>query len=760
MVVSFARRLAATDDDAAGAAQQEGSDDPQLEEACLFLAVLACLVCCCFSTCIVRRLRRASGYMPRTELTQPLLDDTDHEVVFRSDGRAPWACPVCALENKARTAACDICGLTKAAAISHGKDLSAKARHSAGFSAQVVDGDDKQGLSGRKAAAADVEAGDGLVGLSARQRRAARRNRWERAVCDGAADLLHPEVRLEGEPRLVWRLAKGAFEDSTAKGCVRPVVVDLLATTGESFAAPPGGAAASCGCVSQSLVAKYPWSTHDERATAARRAARGRDNTHDDDGDDAMHGEARELRPRMAAGSRMAAGPRARRLARLEELVAVSARPFSEKHLWFEQQAEALRAPPSEGYVRLEVRRGCLLEDSLQQMLGLESAALRQWMRVQFVDEPGIDVGGLEREWFQLAAAAVFERDVGVFGTTASGEFMPEAAASLPEALGGHPRARDLYEFAGRLIGKALLEHVPLNVPLALPIYKLLLGAPLEFADLELVDADLFRNVEWLVHHDAVEDLDLDFSVAVSTPHLAASSAASALLDAKRAGDVRALNLAVVRQEAWPADGEAPQGDGQPLVVRELAPGGRNVRVDRESKLDYVAALWRHHAYESTRDAVWHIARGLYAVVPPEALSVFDAHELELLLCGSRAVDVEDWAAHTEYAGEFRRRGVKHAVIGWFWRTVKALRDDERARLLQFCTGSSRVPCHGFRALQRNDGRYQRFCIQSLPRAALRFPRAHTCFNRLDLPMYSSRDELDAGIRMLIALDATGFTMD
>jgi len=79
---------------------------------------------------------------------------------------------------------------------------------------------------------------------------------------------------------------------------------------------------------------------------------------------------------------------------------------------------------------------------------------------------------------------------------------------------------------------------------------------------------------------------------------------------------------------------------------------------------------------------------------------------------------------------------------------------------LQFCTGSARVPCHGFKALQRNDGRFQRFCIQSLPRNELRFPKAHTCFNRIDLPLYSSYAELEAGLKVVLAMEATGFTMD
>jgi hypothetical protein len=42
---------------------------------------------------------------------------------------------------------------------------------------------------------------------------------------------------------------------------------------------------------------------------------------------------------------------------------------------------------------------------------------------------------------------------------------------------------------------------------------------------------------------------------------------------------------------------------------------------------------------------------GLYEVVPHALLVVFDASELELMLCGVPDIDVEDWKRHTTYAG-------------------------------------------------------------------------------------------------------------
>ena len=99
-------------------------------------------------------------------------------------------------------------------------------------------------------------------------------------------------------------------------------------------------------------------------------------------------------------------------------------------------------------------------------------------------------------------------------------------------------------------------------------------------------------------------------------------------------------------------------------------------------------------------------------------------------------IDVEDWSRHTEYSGEYRRKGARHPVIRWLWEVISDLSNTDRGRLLQFCTGTSRVPAQGFKALQRNDGKYQRFNVQSIPKSEMRFPRAHTCFNRLDLPVY------------------------
>ena len=97
---------------------------------------------------------------------------------------------------------------------------------------------------------------------------------------------------------------------------------------------------------------------------------------------------------------------------------------------------------------------------------------------------------------------------------------------------------------------------------------------------------------------------------------------------------------------------------------------------------------------------------------------------------------------------------------------MRATDNEKRARLLQFVTGTCRVPVGGFAELM---GKYtgiilfqsyflscshnhyvlcisgsngpQRFCIEKVGKDTW-LPRSHTCFNRLDLPPYKSYEQL------------------
>merc|ERR1711879_898244 len=82
-------------------------------------------------------------------------------------------------------------------------------------------------------------------------------------------------------------------------------------------------------------------------------------------------------------------------------------------------------------------------------------------------------------------------------------------------------------------------------------------------------------------------------------------------------------------------------------------------------------------------------------------IKIFDANELELLMCGIGVIDVKDWKGNTVYKGDYHPN---HIVIQWYWRVVLSFSNEMRSRLLQFVTGTSRVPMNGFKELYGSNG--------------------------------------------------------
>lgn len=89
--------------------------------------------------------------------------------------------------------------------------------------------------------------------------------------------------------------------------------------------------------------------------------------------------------------------------------------------------------------------------------------------------------------------------------------------------------------------------------------------------------------------------------------------------------------------------------------------------------------------------------------------------------------------------------------LRWFWEAVHSMDLEDKRRLLQFTTGSDRIPVGGLAKLRltiaKNGSDSERlekgtlflFCMTNFIR---RLPTAHTCFNVLLLPEYSSKEKL------------------
>ncbi len=150
------------------------------------------------------------------------------------------------------------------------------------------------------------------------------------------------------------------------------------------------------------------------------------------------------------------------------------------------------------------------------------------------------------------------------------------------------------------------------------------------------------------------------------------------------------------------------------------------------------------------------LIQGVYDVLPPELLVPFDHKEMELLLCGLMEINVEDWKNNTVTSSNL----VHSDVLRWFWDIVAHMSSEDQAKLLQFATGSSRVPVQGFKGLTSHDGIICRFSLKGVMYEPGKYPCAHACYNRIDLPLYPEKALLEEALQMLLLSDPTGFNIE
>jgi len=97
------------------------------------------------------------------------------------------------------------------------------------------------------------------------------------------------------------------------------------------------------------------------------------------------------------------------------DIANVQGKSLDEKTTWFQNICNQLTASWEEGHVKLVVRRNQLLSDSVDAVMSLGREDLRKRWRVEFLGEPGIDAGGVTREWFQLVTEQIYDPDFGLW---------------------------------------------------------------------------------------------------------------------------------------------------------------------------------------------------------------------------------------------------------------------------------------------------------------------------------------------------------
>nr|WGL47553.1 E3 ubiquitin-protein ligase NEDD4 [Flammulina filiformis] len=371
-------------------------------------------------------------------------------------------------------------------------------------------------------------------------------------------------------------------------------------------------------------------------------------------------------------------------------------RDYRRKVVYFRSQPKMRILP---GKCELKVRRSRLLEDSFAAVMAQSGEDLKKRLIVTFDGEDGLDYGGVSREWFFLLSHEIFNPSYGLFEYSTQDNY----TLQINHRSDINPDHLSYFKFIGRCLGLAIFHRRFLDAYFVPSLYKMMLGKHMSLTDLEAVDADLHRSLVWMLENDITDVLEETFTT--TEDHF-----------------------------------------GQ-FVTVDLKPGGEEIPVTEENKKEYVDAVVAYRITTRVKAQFGAFMGGLLELVPSDLVSVFDEKELELLIGGMAEIDMDDWTKFTDYRGYEKT----DQVIEWFWQCIRSWPQERKFRLLQFTTGTSRVPVNGFKDLQGSDGP-RRFTIEKSgdPQG---LPRSHTCFNRLDLPPYQDYESLET--KLIFAIEET-----
>ncbi|OQR76630.1 E3 ubiquitin-protein ligase HECW1-like [Tropilaelaps mercedesae] len=366
-------------------------------------------------------------------------------------------------------------------------------------------------------------------------------------------------------------------------------------------------------------------------------------------------------------------------------------RDFEAKLRSFYRKLESKSYGQGPSKLKLNIRRDHVLEDAFNKIMAASKKDLQKSrLYIGFAGEEGLDYGGPSREFFFLLSRELFNPYYGLFEYSANDTYTVQVSPMSAFVDNQH----EWFRFSGRVLGLALVHQFLLDAFFTRPFYKALLRLPCSLSDLEYLDEDFHRSLQWLRDND-ISDLGLELTFSV-TEEVAGKT-----------------------------------------LEKELKPGGRNLQVTERNKKEYIDKMVKWRLERGVSEQTENLVKGFYEVIDPRLVSVFDARELELVIAGTMEIDIHDWRKHTEYRSGYHD---SYPVIQWFWMAIERFDNERRLRLLQFVTGTSSIPYEGFAALRGSNGP-RKFCIEKWGKPTS-LPRAHTCFNRLDLPPYTSFDML------------------
>ena len=381
---------------------------------------------------------------------------------------------------------------------------------------------------------------------------------------------------------------------------------------------------------------------------------------------------------------------------------------FEQKVALFRTKLKPYKIPFIEGACFLKVNREDVINSSMK---GLKTVNLKKELKIDFIGEICQDAGGLIREWLTVLFKEILDPKQELFERADNDEI------SYIFSLKPITKAKmEKYEFVGTVLAKALLENLTINCCFNTLIYKILLEEEVKYEDLVFIDKQLYKSLK------EIKDISLNGDIGLYELYFN--------LDIEKDGKITTYNLIE---------------NGENIQVTN-----KNIDLYIEKRISFLV--------NSQIPGIESIKKGIKKVYPIECFSEFSGDQLSLLINGTPFIDLSDWTENTEY----KDYKITDEIIINFWEILNDLSQDDLSKFLLFVTGSSRVPIGGFKSLESNRGNKNKFTIVKIEynNKTVNYLRAHTCFNRLDLPNYPNKDLLYKGIRFALDNEILGFGIE
>uniref|UniRef100_A0A3B3ZTD6 HECT-type E3 ubiquitin transferase n=1 Tax=Periophthalmus magnuspinnatus TaxID=409849 RepID=A0A3B3ZTD6_9GOBI len=284
-------------------------------------------------------------------------------------------------------------------------------------------------------------------------------------------------------------------------------------------------------------------------------------------------------------------------------------------------------------FLNIKVRRAQLLSDSLEELMR-KRCDLKKKLRVTFVGEAGLDMGGLTKEWFLLLVRQIFHTDYG----------------------------KILCAATYTLMGLAVYNSIALDIHFPLYVYRYVLTVPIR-TRFQIIKC----NCSVLM-----------FCVCVCVQELA-----------RGLGELLSYEGNV--EEDFYLTFQVFQEEMGVVKAFNLKPGGDKIPVTKHNRRGEQAqgtlgglnkCMYKQFA------AFYH---GFHSVCASDALMLLRPEEVEMLVCGSPELDMSALQKAAQYEGYSKT----DCTVRCFWDVVLAFPLELQKKLLHFTTGSDRVPVGG-----------------------------------------------------------------